>query len=309
MCIRDRIKEVAQIAACIGREFHHRLIAELSPLSDNKLSHALDGLIAAELIYRIGEPPEARYQFKHALVRDAAYESLLKPRRRGLHTNILQVLETRPDTAPEVLATHAEAAKLNNRAIDLWEKASKAAIARPALDEAIAHISNAIALNNLNLDANESTAIDKALALQVQLGMALIARRGWATDETKHAFEKALSLADQIGETPARFSILYGINLVQFLRAEYHQVIKHSEEFIALAERSSETAPGVVAHRTRGMALLGAGQFDNAQYHLEQSLQLFDPHRHKGLGRQYAFDLGVASFLSLIHISEPTRPY
>ena len=290
------IKEVAQIAACIGREFNHRLIAEVSTLSDIQLSNALDGLSAAELIYRTGEPPEARYQFKHALVRDAAYESLLKPRRRGLHTNILQALETRSDTAPEVLAKHAEAARLNDRAIDLWEKASKAAIARPALDEAIAHISNAIALNNLELDANEPTAIDKALELQVQLGMALIARRGWATDETKYAFEKALSLADQIGETPARFSILYGINLVHFLRAEYHQAIKHSEEFIALAEQSSETAPGVVAHRTRGMALLGAGQFDKAQYHLEQSLKLFDPDRHKGLGRQYAFDLGVASF-------------
>ncbi len=186
------IKEVAQTAACIGREFTHRLLAQISPLPDAELSEAMNGLIAAELIYRRGLPPEATYLFKHALVRDAAYESLLKERRRAIHTRILTALEADIDVAPELLAVHAEAANLTDRAIDLWETASKAAIARPAFDEAISHLGRAIALINPQLENSDTPPFERALALQVPLSMTLLTRKGYTADETLEAFEKGI---------------------------------------------------------------------------------------------------------------------
>lgn len=183
------IKEVAQTAACIGREFSHGLLAQISRLPDTELATALDGLIEAELIYRRGLPPEATYLFKHALVRDAAYESLLKEKRRAVHARILAALETDADVAAEVLAVHAEAAALIDKAIDLWEAASSAAIARPAFREGISHLHHAIGLITPKIDDGDHTVIEHALALQAQLGIACLQGVGYAADETKEAWE------------------------------------------------------------------------------------------------------------------------
>ncbi len=177
------IKEVAQTAACIGREFGHGLLAQISHLSEAELGTALDGLIEAELIYRRGLPPEATYLFKHALVRDAAYESLLKEKRRAVHARILTALETDPDIAPEVLAVHAEAANLTDRAIDLWEAAGKAAIARPALTKR-SPSSRAIALITPTSKKKRNPAIERALALASASQHDPSSPVGYGADET-----------------------------------------------------------------------------------------------------------------------------
>lgn len=295
------IKEVAQMAACIGREFDHRLLAGISPLPGAELNTALEGLIKAELIYRRGLPPEAAYLFKHALVRDAAYESLLKERRRSIHGRILTALEKAPDTAPEVLAYHAETAGQTDRAIDLWEAASKAAIARPAFDEGISHLERAIALIAPQTESGEHAVMEHALSLQVQLGVASMARKGWGADETKAAFEQALVLADRIGETPLRFSILYGLNTGRYLRAETAEAMRHGEALVRLTEDALETAPAVVANRSYGITLQLVGRFLDAQTYFDRSFALYDPETHKGLEKQYGQDLGVGSncFMSL----------
>ena len=122
-----RAKIVAQIGACIGREFPHELIAALAPFDESELPRALDRLVSAELIIRSGSPPEATYSFKHALVRDASYESLLKSRRRELHRRIAQILEQRvPDVAaaqPELLAHHLTEAGQLPQAVLFWHRA------------------------------------------------------------------------------------------------------------------------------------------------------------------------------------------
>jgi predicted ATPase/class 3 adenylate cyclase len=289
------IKEVAQTAACIGREFDHRLLAKVAPLPAAALDTALEGLIKAELIYRRGLPPEATYLFKHALVRDAAYESLLKERRRSIHGRILTALEKAPDTAPEVLAYHAEAAGQTKHAIDLWEAASKAAIARPAFDEGISHLARAIALIAPQTESGDQAAMQHALSLQVQLGVASMARKGWGADETKAAFERALVLADRIGETPLRFSILYGLNTGRYLRSETAEAVRHGEALVLLAEQAPQTAPAVVANRSYAITLTLVGRPRDAQTYFERALALFDPQMHKGLEKQYGQDLGVGS--------------
>ena len=301
------IKEVAQTAACIGREFSHHLLSQITRLAEQELSNALDELMTAELIYRRGVPPEARYQFKHALVRDAAYESLLKPRRRAVHTDVLTALEANPDTSPEVLATHAEAAGLTERAIDLWESASKAAIARPAFDEGIAHLNRALGLVMPQVDGEDSAVADqfekravnqtanRAVALQLQLAVATMTRRGLGAVATKNAFEKAMELVDIVGETPMRFSIMYGLMLVRYLRGDNDEAVRYGEPFVELAEQESDTAPAVVANRSFGVALMNVGQLQRSLQYFERALELFDPEIHAGLAKQYAQDLGMAS--------------
>ena len=288
------IKEVAQIAACIGREFNYRLLASLSPLSVSELDSALEGLIDAELVYRRGVAPEAIYLFKHALVRDAAYESLLKEQRRSIHASILNCLETGNTAAPEVLARHAQAAGLGARAIDLWEQASQAAIARPAYDEAIAHLSRATELMAPLVANGEQAVIERALDLQIRLGTALLARRGYGDDAPQAAFEKALPMVDKIGDTPMRFSVLYGLWVVKYARAEHADALEYARTVLRIAEAASDTTALIVALRMIGASLTVQGRYNDARPHFERALSLFDPALHQGLGNRFGQELAVA---------------
>ncbi len=287
------IKEVAQTAACIGREFSHGLLAQISPLTDAELSGAMDGLIDAELIYRRGLPPEASYLFKHALVRDAAYESLLKENRRVVHTRILSALETDADIAPEVLATHAEAANLTDRAIELWEAAGKAAITLPAFDEAISHLGRAIELLSPHLEKSDAPPFERALGLQVPLSMTLLARKGFTADETLEAFEKALVLADNVGETPMRYSILYGLWIGKGARGQHREALQSAEALVEETANAPNTPPMVVANRVAGASHFLMGNFAEAQRYLGVALANYDPIAHAGLANQFGQDIGV----------------
>lgn len=287
------IKEVAQTAACIGREFTHGLLLQISPLSDTELGSVLDGLIEAELIYRRGIPPDATYQFKHALVRDAAYESLLKEKRRAVHTRILMTLETDSNIAPEILALHAESANLTDRAIDLWEAAGKAALTRPAYDEAISHLGRAIALITPQLENSNSPPLERALALQIPLGMALLTRRGFAADETLEAYEKALIIADKIGETPMRYLILDGLWISAGVRGQYADALRTAEAFVEAMANSPNTPSLVAANRVAGASHYWIGNFTEAQRYLDVALANYDPIAHAGLANQFGLEVGV----------------
>ena len=289
------IKEVAQTAACIGREFSHGLLAQISLLPEVELTTALDGLIAAELIFRRGVPPEATYLFKHALVRDAAYESQLKEKRRAIHARILKALEIDPDIGPEVRAVHAEAANLTDRAIDLWEAAGKAAIARPAFKEGISNLRRAISLIMPRLETDDTTILTRALGFQVQLGLASMAGNGFGSDQTKAAWIRALALADEVGETPLRFSILYGLMTTRYIRGDHMEAIRHGQALVDLAENSIETAHPVVANRSFAISLMFAGQVEQAQPYFDRALDLFNLDQHQGLAHLYGVDLGIGS--------------
>ena len=289
------IKEVAQTAACIGREFSHGLLAQVSHLPDTELTTALDGLIEAELIYRRGLPPEATYLFKHALVRDAAYESLLKEKRRAAHTRILTALEADPDVAPEVLAVHAEEANLTDRAIDLWETAGKAAVARPAFREGISNLRRAIDLITPNVNEEDALLVERALALQVQLGMACLQGVGYSSDETKAAMERALVLADMIGDTPLRFNVLYALWAGSYVRAEHSEAGPVAKEMLQSAERSGDTAQLTLSSRSWGIYMMMSGKFSDAQEFFDKSLAAYDPIHHDGLAHLFGQELGVAA--------------
>ena len=285
------IKEVAQTAACIGRDFDHRLLAKISTLSEADLGAALDGLIKAELVYRRGVPPDATYLFKHALVRDAAYESLLRERRRANHARILEIHQASKDIPPEVLAQHAEGAGMTPLAIDLWEAASKVAIRRPAFDEAISQLERAIALISPSVEGGDRAVLERALNLQMQLGVALFQQRGYGADETKAAYQYALALANRIGETPLRYGVQYGLWVGCYLRSEHDGQLAQAKNLLSLAKEPDEISH---AHRTIGLTLCMSGRATDAQVALDQARAIYDPASHKGFEFRFGQDLGAS---------------
>jgi predicted ATPase len=216
------VKEVAQIGAVIGREFSHALLEAVAPLPEGALRDALDRLVEAELIFRRGSPPVATYTFKHALVQDAAYGTLLRSKRQQLHARIAQALEGQlPETAgtePELLAHHCAEAGLAEKAADYWLKAGQLALSRSAMAEAVAQLSKGLAV--LESLPDGPARWRRELKLQVALGQALIAARGFAAPETGRAYARARELCEQLGGTPQLFPALYGNFVFHFQRAE-----------------------------------------------------------------------------------------
>jgi predicted ATPase len=193
------VKEIAQIGAAIGREYSHELVAAVAPHSGPALDQALAQLSASGLAFQQGTPPDAVYTLKHALVQDAAYDSLLRRRRQDLHGKIARVIKERlpqiEATEPELLGHHYTEAKLLPSAIPLWQKAGNLAIKRLAFAEAIAHLNKGLELvaavpASAERDGDE-------LDLRILLGMAWIGFKGWAAQEVWDSLHPALALASR----------------------------------------------------------------------------------------------------------------
>jgi predicted ATPase len=291
------VREVAQIGACIGRVFGHELLAAVAPLGDNELRDALAQLCRSELIFCSGMPPEATYTFKHALVQDAAYRSLLRSRRQQLHARIVELLErdfpATIETEPEVLAQHCAQARLIRKAVAYWLKAGELAIRRSATAEAISQLKKGLELVESLPDDLERA--DLELELRTALGGALIAARGFGAPEAGAAFARARELCRQLGRPPQLFPVLYGQYAFHLVRAELDRSLEIAEELLRAAQEQDETAPLVMGHRAVGFASFHRGELVPAREHLERALALYDPQQHRSLAFLYVFDPFVAS--------------
>jgi class 3 adenylate cyclase/predicted ATPase len=285
------VKEVAQIASVIGRNFDHRTIAALADRPQSEISEAMQQLVEAELVFRRGTPPDATYLFKHALVRDAAYESLLKAKRRTLHAHLLDVLEAAGGGAPEVKAQHAEAASLIPRAIGYWEEAGALALLRPAYKEAIANLENGVRL--CRMMGEEPQWKLREQAIQLQLGQALIANQGYQAEATLRAFERARELAEEIGDISLQLPAIFG------LWAGHHIAGTGSAElarrYAALAETRPETGTLLVGLRMLGLERFYEGRFEESLALTNKGLEIYDPIAHRDLGRRFGHDPRAAS--------------
>ena len=234
------VKEVAQIAAAIGREFSHALLAAVADRPQAELQAALDQLVSSELAFRRGTPPEATYSFKHALVQDAAYQSLLKSRRQQLHAKIGHVLEERfPDmvvTQPEVLAHHWRGAGNVDKAAHYLRAAATRAVERSSHREAVAHVAAALELVQAQPPSIGRRQAETALWLS--LGAALIAPRGYAADEVRAAFARARELAHQSGDQKQLFLALRGLWTCNLLRTELREASGLAEQIFELGQKS-----------------------------------------------------------------------
>jgi predicted ATPase len=272
------VKEVAQIGAVIGSEFSHELLAAVAPLDEAKLQDALRQLTDAELVFRLGTPPEASYSFKHALVQDAAYQSLLRSSRRQLHARIAQALEEHfpgiGETQPEVLAHHLTAAGLREQAITYWERAGRHAAGRFANPEAIGHFTAALEL--LEALPEGETRDRQELRLQVALTVPLIAAYGFGSTEVERCAKQAKELSDRLSDAESRFTVTRAVWNSSLLRRPVPDTVALSAELLLLAEAAGDPAQLAVACRSRGYSLLVACQLDASRDHLARGIELAD---------------------------------
>jgi predicted ATPase/class 3 adenylate cyclase len=293
------VKEVAQTAAVVGREFSHDLLAAISPLSAADLGAALDQLVACELIFRRGTPPAATYSFKHALVQDAGYQSLLKSKRQQLHAKIADVLEERfVDTPCEVVALHCTEAGLNDKAVMYWYKAGQLAIRRSAYTEALAH-ANA-GLQVLDHVPASTKRTQQTLRLQLTRAEALQATRGYIAPETMDAYNDALELASELGDLADIFPALRGRHITCSQHGDNRSSRQVAHEFLQMAQRQTDSAPQSLAHRIMGQSSMFLADLETAREHLEQAYALYDSKEHHSSAATYGLDLKTATlnFLS-----------
>jgi class 3 adenylate cyclase/predicted ATPase len=272
------VKEVAQIGAVIGREFSYELLAAVAPMSANLLGDALDQLADSELVFRRGTAPEATYSFKHALVQDAAYQSLLKSRRQQLHAQIAEALEQElPDTAgigPEVLARHLTDAGLPDRAIPYWRRAGELAAGRSANLEAIAHLSKGLDL--IGSLPNVEEQLDTELGLRLAIGGPLTAIKGYAAPEVEQTYSRAWALCEQLDRPAELFPVLRGLWNCHLLRGELQQAHDLSERLAKFAEEQGAPLHRALARRALGPALFYLGRFGDAAAVLDEATVIDD---------------------------------
>ena len=299
-------KEVAQIGAAIGREFSHSLLAAVVRKREAELDvgAALDRLIAAGLLFRQGVPPHATYFFKHALVQDAAYGTLLREPRRALHARIAETLETQfvgiAESQPELLARHCTDAGLIEKAADLWGKAGQRSLERSALLEAVAQLTRALA-QFATLPGTPALRREQ-IRLQVALITPLLHVKGYAAPETKAAMVDQARLlieqAEALGEPPQDplllFSVLYSFWVARFVAFNGDVMRELAAQFLALAEKQGATVPLMIGHRLMGMSLLNTGDIAEGRPHLDQALALYDPAEHRPLAARFGQDVAVA---------------
>ena len=296
-------KEVAQIGSVIGREFSHALLAAVVRKPEAELNAALQRLIAAGLLFRQGVPPHAIYLFKHALVQDAAYGTLLREPRRALHAKIAETLESKfadiAERQPELLARHFTEAGLIEKAAGLWGKAGQRSLARSALIEAAQQLSRA--LGQIATLPGTPALRREEIKLQVALINSLMHVKGYAAPETKAATENARQLiekAEALGEPPddplMLFSVLYGFWGASYNMFNGGAVCELAGQFLALAEKQGATVPLMIGRRLMGSSLLLTGEVAESRVHFEQALALHDPAKHRPLTTRFGQDIGVS---------------
>jgi predicted ATPase len=304
-------KEVAQIGAAIGREFSHPLLAAVAARPEAELGSALDRLISAGLLFRQGTAPHATYLFKHALVQDAAYGTLLREPRRALHARIAKALESQlaeiAEARSELLAHHYAEAGLGEKAAGLWGKAAQQSLTRSALIEAVAHFTRALA-QIAALPATPELRRDQ-IELQVGLASTLTHVRGYAAPETNAAFrrarewiEQAEALGEPVDDPLLLYFVLQGIWLVAYVAFDGDLLRELAAEFLTRAEGQRSSIPLIFGHRIMGITRAFTGDFAEARSQYTQSLALYDPAEH----RPHAMRFGIDSRVSALSMRSST---
>ena len=299
-------KAVAQIGAAIGREFSHALLGALVHKPGTELGSALNRLIEAGLLFRQGVPPHATYLFKHALVQDAAYGTLLREPRRALHARIAETLERQfgemAENQPELLARHCTEAGFIEKAAGLWGKAGQRSLARSALVEAAEQLTRALA-QIATLPATPALRRE-TIKLQVAFATVLFHVKGYTAPQTIAAFERADAMIEQseaLGERSdgedalLRFSVLYGQWTGNHSAGNLAKAVEVAKHFLVVAERQRLSAPLLMAHRVMGATLCLSGEFGAARRHLDQAVALYRPEEHRPLAARFGQDIGVAA--------------
>ena len=273
-------KEIAQIGSIVGREFGGDLISAVAGTAEAEFCDALERIVESGLLFRTGSPERKSYMFKHALVQEAAYASMLRERRRQLHLAVATLLERgHPETRPEILAHHFASADSIERAIEYWRRAGEIAAARAANAEAVSHFR--MALDLLEKQPPEARRATDELKILTQMGPAILVVKGWAADEVGAVYERARALANELDSTADIVPPLVGLWLHHTGRAEHDRAAAVSDQLFEIARKENDTELLLQAHHaawpTRGIA----GQLEDACGLIENGLAFYDEEKHR----------------------------
>jgi class 3 adenylate cyclase/tetratricopeptide (TPR) repeat protein len=300
----DRVapsRRLAQIAAVIGREFSHDLLSAASRIDEGDIQSALSLLEQADIIYRVGISPFVRFAFKHVLLRDAIYDSLLRSRRQQIHADIAAVLESDfpefVENQPEILAHHYQEAGNHQPAIRCWFEAGQRALAHSANVEAIANFRKALQLLNALPETPERA--KQEIDIQLALGIPLIAVQGYASAETREAFSRARTLCLRLGNIPEYFQALFGLWGHSWMSGQNGEALRMADEFLSRSGALSDPVLLMVAHRMMGSTLLTVGDFQSSRRHFEETIGLSVSERKQPRYNLYMVEPKAASLLLL----------
>jgi tetratricopeptide (TPR) repeat protein len=314
-------REVAQIGAVLGRDFAYTLLRNVAELHEAALQASLDRLADADLLFVEGAPPNANYRFKHALIQDAAYDSLLKSRRQALHRRAAEILRDDPERAtaePEVIAHHFTQGGFDDLAIEWWGRAGYQALRRSAFQEAIAHLGKAIAMADKTAagSAQQTTLVadtgsSRRLKLQTDYGQAVLWSKGFAAEEAKEAFARARALAGPTVNPVTLFSIYFERWVRGFVCGDIRSARQIGETFLSKAMDGGYAMETGVSRRLLGGACLALGDLVEARIHLERALAECAPDRDGEARFRFGIDtrVGVLAYLALTswHLGEVER--
>jgi predicted ATPase len=286
-------KVIAQLGATIGRQFSYELLRAIAQLSDRTLHEELSRLVKAEIVYQRGMPPHSTYVFKHALIQDAAAQSLLKSTRQQYHQRIAQALETQfpetVETQPELVAHHYTEAGFTEQAVGYWQRAAQHARTRAAFVEAIADLTKGLEL--LKLLPDTPARARQELDLQIALGAALSVTKGPTARDVERVYVRARALCQAVGDTPQLFGVLQGLHVLYNSQGEFQRSRELAEQLLSLAQRLQDPALCLAAHRALGELWFQLGEFTPALAHCEQGIALAQQYGALALG--YGGGLGV----------------
>jgi class 3 adenylate cyclase len=286
------VREVAQIAAALGRQFSYELISAAAGMPQQPLDHALDQLVASELIFKRGTPPDAEYMFKHALVQDAAYSTLLKSRRQQIHARIATTLEGKfPEIVvaqPTLLAQHCTEAGLMEKAVGYWLNAGRQSVGRSAMIEAVAQLNRGLELLR-ELPAGPARQ-QQELDLRLVLGTALIATKGYAAPEVGDTFAQARAIAEELDKPEYLLPLLYGQCTYELVRSEHKLALPFAQKMEQLGHGRDDRTALLLGHSMHGFLRLNLGELLSARTLLEQCGEMSDPTRRAAYVAQTGAD-------------------
>ena len=303
-------RETAQIGAVLGRDFTYLLLRDVAEVDEPTLLASLEQLAEADLLFVEGAPPVAKYRFKHALIQDAAYDSLLRSRRQALHRYAAELLRDNPDHSnaePEVIARHFTQAGLEDLAIEWWSKAGDQALRRSAFKEAISHLGKAIEMVDRTEVAGsrratcDDAASNQRVKLQSDYGRAVMWSKGYAAAETETAFARASELAARTENSPERYAAAYGQWMGRVGRGDLRAARGIAESLLRDAQAEVRPMETCVARRALGQTCFFLGEFVEARSQLERTIADHDPERDREAQLRFGLDTGVtaSSFLAV----------
>src|SRR5271169_5776713 len=296
-------KTVAQAGAAIGRDFSYELLAAAVRLAEPELQEALRRLVEAGLVFQRGAPPTAEYLFKHALVQDTAYSTLLRGPRQALHRRIAEAMEQRfPDfveTRPEIVAHHYGEAAIADKAITYWHRAGKSSVAKSAVREAVTQLRRGLSLLEGLPETRERNQLE--LDIHVTLTAALMAGKGYADPEVFAALERSNRLVTETASvgTPLHFSVLYGLWVSNNTAGNIAAALDHAANFLSIAQSQTSSGPLLKGHQSLAQSLIYSGDHRAALAHVETAASLYRPDEHRDSAFRYGQDIGVSAFVVL----------